>query len=217
LPPAARTGRRRRLRRASWRVRNADDLTDYRPGRRAVARDLDRQPRSWSWASARTRYAASPEPWGSGSGIVPAPRVWHPLPRTAPPVTREGLAQVAAGGRRYLHELGFRTVRVRHDGQVARIEVAPEDIERLAALRRARFEPPAARSAFPVRHAGSDGYRRGQPETKCCHGNRLPRDCFSPGISGDMFLAACSTPACPRTPCARASKHSICPRKLICV
>jgi len=49
------------------------------------------------------------------------------------PVTLTGLQQVA-DGERYLHGLGFATVRVRHHGQLARLEVAPDEIERLAAL-----------------------------------------------------------------------------------
>jgi uncharacterized protein len=38
-------------------------------------------------------------------------------------------------GERYLHELGFQSVRVRHHGQLARLEVSPDEIERLAVLR----------------------------------------------------------------------------------
>jgi uncharacterized protein len=50
------------------------------------------------------------------------------------PVTQDGLRQVA-DGERYLQELGFQTVRVRHHGQLARLEVAPVEIERLASMR----------------------------------------------------------------------------------
>ena len=40
-----------------------------------------------------------------------------------------------AEGERYLHEVGFKTVRVRHHGQLARLEVAPDEIEHLTSLR----------------------------------------------------------------------------------
>jgi uncharacterized protein len=65
-----------------------------------------------------------------------------------------------ASGERYLHELGFQTVRVRHHGQVARIEVAPQEIERLLVM----GEPISAcfRSlGFPYVTADLTGYRTG--------------------------------------------------------
>ena len=49
-------------------------------------------------------------------------------------VTYEGLRQVA-DGELYLHELGFKQVRVRHHNEVARLEVDPAEIERLVSLR----------------------------------------------------------------------------------
>jgi pyridinium-3,5-biscarboxylic acid mononucleotide sulfurtransferase len=112
---------------------NADDLGDYRPGRKAVIETGAASPllelgftkneiRSLSkalglsvWDRPSAPCLATRFPYGS-------------------PVTHEGLRQVA-DGERYLHELGFRVVRVRHHGNMARLEVAPEEIERLAALR----------------------------------------------------------------------------------
>jgi uncharacterized protein len=49
-------------------------------------------------------------------------------------VTRQGLQQVAQG-EAFLIERGFRPVRVRHFGDTARLEVAPEAITRLAGIR----------------------------------------------------------------------------------
>jgi len=49
------------------------------------------------------------------------------------PITAELLAQIAAA-EQVLREAGFRGFRVRHHGTVARIEVAPADIPRLAAM-----------------------------------------------------------------------------------
>ena len=49
-------------------------------------------------------------------------------------MTTEALGRIGAA-EAALRALGFRQVRVRHHGEVARIEVEPADIERLLALR----------------------------------------------------------------------------------
>lgn len=109
---------------------NADDRDDYRPGRRAVAetgaisplaelgftkteiRELARELGLSVWDRPSAPCLATRFPYGS-------------------PVTREGLRQIA-DGEAHLRGLGFGVVRVRHHGRVARIEVAPDQIERLA-------------------------------------------------------------------------------------
>jgi uncharacterized protein len=65
-----------------------------------------------------------------------------------------------AGGERYLRELGFQTVRVRHHGQVARIEVDPQEIERLVSLRESVS---ACFRSLGLQYVAVDliGYRRG--------------------------------------------------------
>ncbi len=80
------------------------------------------------------RFARWQKPSGFPSGIVPALLVLQPDFPYGTPVTHEGLRQVAEA-ERYLHEMGFRVVRVRHYGVMARIEVAPNEIERLTAMR----------------------------------------------------------------------------------
>ena len=137
---------------------NADDLDDYRPGRRAVAETSTVSPLvELGFGKAEIRALA--RALGLGVWDRPsAPCLATRFPYGSP-VTRDGLAQIA-GGERYLHELGFRTVRVRHHGQVARIEVAPEEIERLVALR----ESVSCRlRSFGFRYVTVDlvGYRRG--------------------------------------------------------
>jgi len=76
-------------------------------------------------------------------------------------VTAERLAQVEEGERR-LRELGFRQVRLRHHGELARIEVGPEELER------ARSEEVAAALVEAVKPLGFrwvaldlEGYRMG--------------------------------------------------------
>jgi uncharacterized protein len=112
---------------------NAEDLSDYRPGLRAVAetgtvsplqvlgfnkseiRTLARALGLSVWDRPSTPCLASRFPYGSL-------------------ITHEGLHQVA-NGERYLHEQGFRVVRVRHHGVMARLEVASDEIDRLVAMR----------------------------------------------------------------------------------
>jgi len=112
---------------------NADDLGDYRPGRRAVAvtgASSPLQELGFSKSEIRSlSKALGLSVWDRPSAPCLATRFPY-----GSPVTREGLHQVAEG-ERYLHGLGFRTVRVRHHGQLARLEVAPDEIERMASLR----------------------------------------------------------------------------------
>jgi uncharacterized protein len=112
---------------------NADDLSDYRPGRRAVAETGASSPlQELGFNKSEIRAlskALGLSVWDRPSAPCLATRFPY-----GSPVTREGLLQVAEG-ERYLHGLGFRTVRVRHHGQLARLEVAPDEIERMASLR----------------------------------------------------------------------------------
>ncbi len=67
------------------------------------------------------------------------------------PVTPEKLAQVEAA-ERALRELGFRDCRVRHHGDVARVELPADDIARAAAgPLRAQVHEAVARGRVPVR------------------------------------------------------------------
>ena len=112
---------------------NADDLDDYRPGRRAVEETGGVSPLAeLGFGKSEIRalaHALGLSVWDRPSAPCLATRFPY-----GSPITREGLRQIAEG-ERYLHELGFQTVRVRHHGEVARIEVAPQEIERLASLR----------------------------------------------------------------------------------
>jgi uncharacterized protein len=137
---------------------NADDLDDYRPGLRAVSETGVVSPLAeLGFGKSEIRALAKAlglSVWDRPSAPCLATRFPY-----GSPVTLEGLRQVAAG-ERYLHELGFGTVRVRHHGQVARIEVAPEEIERLVSLREsvsAHFRS----LGLPYVAADLAGYRRG--------------------------------------------------------
>jgi uncharacterized protein len=112
---------------------NADDLGDYRPGLRAVSETGTASPlQELGFSKGEIRAlskALGLSVWDRPSAPCLATRFPY-----GSPVTLAGLQQVAEG-ERYLHEIGFQTVRVRHHGQLARLEVAPDEIERLAALR----------------------------------------------------------------------------------
>jgi len=108
---------------------NWDDLGDYRPGARA-ARELGvRSPLQEAGLTkaeirAFSRQLSLPT-WDKPSLACLASRFpyWTRI-------TREELRQVAqAEG--FLRQLGFRQLRVRHHGSLARIEVLPEDFPRL--------------------------------------------------------------------------------------
>jgi uncharacterized protein len=108
---------------------NADDAGDYRPGMRATAELGVKTPlREAGLTKAEIRLLARGKGlpnWNRPSEACLATR--FPYGET---LTREKLARVAEA-EDCLHELGLQQVRVRHHGDVARIEVLPEDIHRL--------------------------------------------------------------------------------------
>ena len=112
---------------------NADDLSDYRPGRKAVAETGTVSP-LLELGFGKDEIRALAKAFGLSVWDRPsAPCLATRFPYGSP-ITHEGLRQVA-NGERYLHELGFQVVRVRHHGAMARLEVAPDEIERLVAMR----------------------------------------------------------------------------------
>ena len=108
---------------------NVDDLGDWRPGMRAAREFAVRAPlldagftKSEIRALARARGLAA---WDKPASPCLASRIPH-----GTPVTFRALRQIEEG-ERILHGLGFREVRVRHHGDVARVEVPLEEIARL--------------------------------------------------------------------------------------
>ena len=137
---------------------NADDLSDHRPGRRAASendvvspladvgltkseiRSLARELTLPNWDKPSMACLASRFPYGE-------------------PITDNGLARVSAA-ENALVEMGLGQFRVRTHGTVARIEIAPEEIDSAWRMREKIAE--AVRGAgFTYAAFDLDGYRSG--------------------------------------------------------
>lgn len=106
---------------------NLDDVGDIRPGRKAAAEYGVRSPlieAQFTKQDVRDLARALGVPnWDKPSAACLSSRIPH---GTA--VTIQLLSQVEQA-ERVLHGLGIRQARVRHHGEVARLEVSPEDFE----------------------------------------------------------------------------------------
>lgn len=113
----------------------ADDAGDHRPGHGSAVRRGVRFPLLEAGLGkpeirAAARRLGLPN-WNKPSFACLSSRIPH-----GTPVTVEALRQIEAA-EAAIQALGFRQVRVRHHGDVARIEVEPAEIERLLAERAA--------------------------------------------------------------------------------
>ena len=110
---------------------NLDDLADYRPGLQAAAERGVRHPlveAGFSKIDVReaSRVLGLPT-WNKPASACLSSRIPHGVRITVEELSRVGRAE------RALKELGFAQVRVRVHGDVARVEVEPQDVPRLAA------------------------------------------------------------------------------------
>ena len=108
---------------------NADDLSDFRPGRKASAEAGIRSPlleAGLTKAEIRQLSHAQGLPtWDRPASPCLASRIPYGIP-----VTAETLNKIA-GGEQYLHSLGLRQLRLRHHGDIARIELDPGDMDKI--------------------------------------------------------------------------------------
>jgi len=139
---------------------NADDRGDYRPGRQAarefgVVSPLDEAQLTKDDIRELSRRAGLPT-WDEPASACLSSRVPY-----FSEVTEEKLHAIE-GAEESLRSLGFRVVRVRHHGDVARIEVAPEELPRLVEPAMAKAVDAAVRS-HGFRYVAVDliGYRLG--------------------------------------------------------
>ena len=107
---------------------NADDTRDFRPGHRAAAQYEVRSPlleAGLTKAEIRelAREAGLPV-WDRPASACLSSRIPY-----GTPVTSENLKKVE-DGEEAIRQLGFRQFRVRHHGDLVRIEVAPEELPR---------------------------------------------------------------------------------------
>ena len=107
---------------------NADDLADFRPGRRA-ARSLGvRSPLEEAELTKNEIRALSKE-LGLPTADEPASACLSSRIPYQTPITMESLSTVEQG-EAFLRRLGFRQIRVRHHGRLVRLEFAPDELER---------------------------------------------------------------------------------------
>ena len=107
---------------------NADDLADFRPGRRA-ARSLGvRSPLEEAELTKNEIRALSKE-LGLPIADEPASACLSSRIPYQTPITIESLSTVEQG-EAFLRRLGFRQIRVRHHGRLVRLEFAPDELER---------------------------------------------------------------------------------------
>jgi uncharacterized protein len=137
-----------------------DDLSDVRPGRRAAEEAGARAPLAEAGLTKADIRLLSRERGLPTWDLPASPCLASRLPYGTT-VTRDAMARVESA-EQALRALGFRELRVRHLGDTGRVEIAPEELVRLA--------DPAVRGAVEraVRDAGyahvavdPAGYRRG--------------------------------------------------------
>src|SRR5207237_4078565 len=111
---------------------NLDARGDYRPGVKAAAEHHVRHPLLEAGCT-KADVRALAQAWGLPTWDRPASPCLSSRLAPGVEVTRERTAMVEAA-EAYLHALGYRECRVRlHEGGLARIEVPPDGLARLAA------------------------------------------------------------------------------------
>jgi pyridinium-3,5-biscarboxylic acid mononucleotide sulfurtransferase len=137
---------------------NLDDVSDIRPGRKAAAEYGVRSPlieAQFTKQDVRDLARAIGLPnWDKPSAACLSSRIPH-----GTPVTIQLLSQVEQA-ELVLHGLGIRQARVRHHGEVARLEVTPDDFEVVLAQREKIVEQLRA-IGYPFVALDLVGYRLG--------------------------------------------------------
>jgi uncharacterized protein len=138
-----------------------DDLSDFRPGHRAAAEAGVRAPLAEAGLTKEDVRALS-RALGLPTADLPAsPCLSSRLPYGTP-VTLEALRRVERA-EAAVRALGFRELRVRHLGEAARVEIAREEMGRLAdAALRAAVEHAVRSAGYAEATIDPEGYRRGR-------------------------------------------------------
>jgi len=138
-----------------------DDLTDFRPGHRAAAEAGVRAPLAEAGLTKEDVRALSRELGLPTADLPASPCLSSRLPYGTP-VTLEALRRVERA-EAAVRALGFRELRVRHLGEAARVEIAREEMGRLAdAALRAAVEQAVCSAGYAQATVDPEGYRRGR-------------------------------------------------------
>ena len=140
---------------------NADDLSDFRPGRRAAAEAGVRSPLAEVGMTKddvrRLSRAMGLPTWDQPASPCLSSRV--PYGTAVTPVVLRTIERAEDAVRAQ----GFREFRVRHLGRAARIEVAPAEMDRLQdAAVRARLQDAVRAAGYAEATVDPEGYRRGR-------------------------------------------------------
>ncbi len=138
---------------------NADDLKDYRPGRKAALENQVRSPLFEAGFTKEDIRRAAKElglpNWNKPSMACLASRFPYGTPVTEP------LLKVLEEAEEYLHSLGAKQVRVRHHGPIARIEVDPESMALLMNGKREQVVDKFKSLGYTYVTLDLEGYRTG--------------------------------------------------------
>ncbi len=139
---------------------NADDVGDYRPGRKAAAELQVRSPlieANLTKADIRVlAHAAGLPMWDRPASACLSSRIPYGLP-----VTIQKLSDIERG-EAALRILGFHQMRVRHHNDIARIEIAPDELPRALTLEMTQqIVASFRRIGFKYIALDLEGYRQG--------------------------------------------------------
>ncbi len=139
---------------------NADDTSDFRPGHRAAAEHGVRSPLlDAGLTKAEIRYLAKQAGlpvWDRPASACLSSRIPY-----GTPVTMQNINMVEKG-EDAIRALGFRQFRVRHHGELVRIEIAPEELPRALAPEMARrFTEIFKKLGYKYVTLDLEGYRTG--------------------------------------------------------
>jgi uncharacterized protein len=139
---------------------NAEDLGDHRPGTRAREERNIRSPLVEAGLTKEEVRELSRH-YGLPTAEKPAFACLASRFPYGTQVTREGLAQVEAA-EDHVRGLGFKQFRVRHHGEVARLEVGPEEIDAASTPEmRARIVAGLKQAGYRYVALDLEGYRTG--------------------------------------------------------
>ncbi len=139
---------------------NLDDRAEYRPGQRAAALHNALAPLATAELT-KSEVRTLARDAGLSLADKPASACLASRIEYGRPVTVENLGQVEQA-EDFLHALGFAQVRVRHHGELARIEIAREDLPRALTVAMLDSFTTALRGAgFLYVAVDTEGYRSG--------------------------------------------------------